>query len=100
MEVLDDSSHSRDGNVRFSWRSDGKYFATLSNSANLNHQKELCIWERDTGALHSRSQGFSSTTSAVDWISNGSRLASVSCEGVDTNLEGSGKNFPTIRYTD
>ncbi|MCO5551427.1 hypothetical protein L7F22_004930 [Adiantum nelumboides] len=61
--------------VQITWRSDGKYFATLGGSTRCGSAKELRIWERDTGALHSCSKELSIRSSGLDWIPNGSRLA-------------------------
>ncbi|MCO5559919.1 hypothetical protein L7F22_013523 [Adiantum nelumboides] len=61
--------------VQITWRSDGKYFATLGGSTRCGSAKELRIWERNTGALHSCSKELSIHSSGLDWIPNGSRLA-------------------------
>lgn len=42
-----------------------------------NHTKQVRIWERNTGTLHSCSKSFPSTSTVLDWIPSGARLASV-----------------------
>ncbi|KAI5075184.1 hypothetical protein GOP47_0009260 [Adiantum capillus-veneris] len=66
--------------VDITWRSDGKYFATLDGSTRCGTAKELRIWERDTGALHSCTKALSMRSSGLDWIPNGSRLATAYCQ--------------------
>ncbi|KAH7415104.1 hypothetical protein KP509_14G027500 [Ceratopteris richardii] len=61
--------------ARITWRSDGKYFATLQGSMTHNSAKELHIWERDTGTLHACSKSISAPCPGLDWIPNGTRIA-------------------------
>lgn len=76
IPLYDHTQLEASGLLRISWRSDGKYFATLDGGTRFSSEKELRIWERDTGTLHSRSKTFPSTSLGLDWIPNGSRLAS------------------------
>lgn len=62
----------------FSWRGDGKYFATLSkvqDSSSL--YKKLKIWERDTGSMHAVSESKRFVGDFVEWMPNGAKIAAV-----------------------
>ncbi|CAA2978651.1 elongator complex 1 isoform X1 [Olea europaea subsp. europaea] len=61
-----------------SWRGDGKFFATLSKvHDSFPLSKKLKVWERESGTLHSVSELKPFMGSAVDWMPNGARIATV-----------------------
>ncbi|KAL3523789.1 hypothetical protein ACH5RR_016623 [Cinchona calisaya] len=61
-----------------SWRGDGKFFATLSKvHDSLPLSKQLKVWERDAGALHSVSEPIGFMGAVLDWMPSGAKIASV-----------------------
>ncbi|KAJ8542217.1 hypothetical protein K7X08_017083 [Anisodus acutangulus] len=81
-EDIDVHEHTYSSNYSsespISWRGDGKYFATLSrvNNSQLLH-KQIKIWERDSGALHSVSKSNPFMGSTLDWMPSGAKIAAV-----------------------
>ncbi|KAJ4970844.1 hypothetical protein NE237_003943 [Protea cynaroides] len=76
-----DVSHATDpaihpSEISISWRGDGKYLATLSESRDSSSsQKKLRIWERDSGALHAVSESKAFMGAALDWMPSGAKVA-------------------------
>ncbi|KAK9064148.1 hypothetical protein SSX86_018020 [Deinandra increscens subsp. villosa] len=60
-----------------SWRGDGKYFAIISSMPNSLNKKQLKIWERDTGNLHSVSEPKAFMGEIVEWMPSGAKIAAV-----------------------
>lgn len=62
-----------------SWRGDGKYFVTLSESCNSppSSHKRLKVWERDTGAAHATSDMKAFIGTVLDWMPSGAKIATV-----------------------
>ncbi|KAJ8540357.1 hypothetical protein K7X08_030276 [Anisodus acutangulus] len=81
-EDIDVHEHTYSSNFSsespISWRGDGRYFATLSrvNNSQFLH-KQLKIWERDSGALHSVSKSNPFMGSTLDWMPSGAKIAAV-----------------------
>ncbi|XP_043721994.1 elongator complex protein 1-like isoform X2 [Telopea speciosissima] len=72
--------------ISVSWRGDGKYFATLSESwDSSSSQKKLRIWERDSGALHSVTEAKAFMGAALDWMPSGAKVAAAFDRKADNN---------------
>ncbi|KAM7271630.1 hypothetical protein ACFE04_030844 [Oxalis oulophora] len=62
-----------------SWRGDGKYFATLTDvcGSTSSHDKQIKVWERDSGAVHAVSEPMTLVGTSLEWMPSGAKIAAV-----------------------